>query len=270
MTRPSAQETPSAMDAFAEIASDLTGRRRILFLDFDGTLTPIVDRPELALLPPETRDTLRKLSRDTVIVIVSGRARRDVEALVGLEGLIYAGSHGFDIAGPSHRPIAYQRGGEQLPALRQAAEELRRRLGGIDGAIVEMKTYAVAVHYRLVADANLAAVEQAVEAAARRHPGLRKTTGKKILELRPAIDWDKGKAVLWLLDALGFDARDAPPLYIGDDVTDEDAFAALDGRGIAILVASTPQPTRARFRLRDPAEVQCFLARLASRGPTPS
>lgn len=255
------------MDSFEEIASALAGGRRVLFLDYDGTLTPIVDRPELAVLSPGMRDTLHELSRDTLIVIISGRERGDVEALVGLDGLIYAGSHGFDIAGPSHRPVAHQRGAEQLPALRQAAEELRRSLAAIDGVLVETKTYAVAVHYRLAGDQHLDAIEYAVETAARRHPGLRKTTGKKVLELRPAIDWDKGKAVLWLLDALGFNERDAPPLYIGDDVTDEDAFAALERRGIAILVACAPRPTRARFRLRDPKEVQRFLARLASLQP---
>jgi alpha,alpha-trehalase len=89
-----------------------------------------------------------------------------------------------------------------------------------------------------------------------------KTSGKKVLELRPNILWDKGKAVLWLLDRLGLDEADVVPFYLGDDITDRDAFKALHGRGISILVAETPRPTYADYRLSDAAEVGVFLNEL--------
>ncbi len=110
---------------------------------------------------------------------------------------------------------------------------------------------------------------------AERIPGLRRTGGKQVLELRPDLPWDKGRAVLWLLEALGLDGEDTVPLYLGDDETDEDAFAALvrRGRGHGILVGA-PAPgrgTAARYGLRDPDEVRAFLERLTARlDPGPS
>jgi alpha,alpha-trehalase len=94
---------------------------------------------------------------------------------------------------------------------------------------------------------------------------LRRTEGKKVFELRPSLDWDKGKAVLWLLTELGLDGPGIMPLYIGDDDTDEDAFEALEGRGIAILVADSPRSTRAQYRLDSPQAVGEFLRRLIPR-----
>jgi alpha,alpha-trehalase len=107
-------------------------------------------------------------------------------------------------------------------------------------------------------------VEEAVDAALKANPELRKTYGKKVFELRPRIDWDKGRAVLWLLAALGLDRPDVLPLYLGDDDTDEDAFVALAGRGIGILVADRPQETAAEYRLKDPDAVGRFLHALTT------
>jgi alpha,alpha-trehalase len=109
----------------------------------------------------------------------------------------------------------------------------------------------------------VADVEEAVDSILARSEGLRRTEGKKVFELRPDIDWDKGKAVLWLLDALGFDDEDVMPLYIGDDVTDEDAFRALKGMGLSILVGDPSQTTQADYRLEDPDAVGCLMERLA-------
>ena len=128
--------------------------------------------------------------------------------------------------------------------------------------LIEEKTTALAVHYRLVADADVPVVEAAVDAVLERHPDLRKTGGKKIFELRPREDWHKGKAILWLLDALGLGGDDVTPIYLGDDETDEDAFVALKGRGIGIHVSEPPQPTAADYGLRDPDEVHAFLEAL--------
>ncbi|MFQ5773604.1 MAG: trehalose-phosphatase [Kiloniellaceae bacterium] len=257
-------EIPSALDALDGVATLIRDKQVAVFLDYDGTLTPIVERPDLAALPREMRATLAGLAEACTVAVVSGRSREDVAKLVGLDQLFYAGSHGFDIAGPDGREIHHKQGHNCVPVLRAAERDLRRRLARIDGALVEGKTFAVAVHYRLVAKAAVPLVRAAVDAVAAKHPELRKTGGKKVYELRPGMDWDKGKAVLWLLDALGLGGADVAPVYLGDDVTDEDAFAALKGRGIGICVSEAPQPTLADYRLRDPDEVRKFLQGLTA------
>ena len=93
---------------------------------------------------------------------------------------------------------------------------------------------------------------------------MRKTRGKKIFELRPNMDWDKGKAVLWLLGALDFNEAGVVPLYLGDDITDRDAFQAIRGKGISFLVAEQPQPSCADYRLSDTADVRAFLNELTA------
>ena len=133
----------------------------------------------------------------------------------------------------------------------------------VAGAIVEDKGFSLSVHYRLADPARIPELERAVDAALADQPRLRKHHGKMVFEVRPRIEWDKGRAVLWLLEALGLDHPGIFPLYLGDDVTDEDAFRALRGRGVGILVADTPGESCAEFTLRDTSEVRQFLDRLA-------
>ncbi len=255
---------PSALDRWDEIAARLDGRRPALFLDYDGTLSPIAPRPELATLPEETRDVLRRLAARFPVVIVSGRGREDVAALVGLEGLAYAGSHGFDISGPAGPQSLRLEVGEGIPEkIETAAERVRRDLEGTPGVLVEPKRFAVSVHFRLADEKDLPWIERAVDEAVAATPGLRKAHGKKLFELRPDLDWDKGRALLWLLDALGLDRPDVLPFYIGDDLTDEDAFRAVRDCGIGILVAEEPRETAARYGLRSTGEVREVLERLA-------
>ena len=156
-----------------------------------------------------------------------------------------------------------------LGPLDEAEEGLRRRLVDVVGAQVERKKFAVAVHYRRVADDEVPLVEQTVEAEAERHPELRVSGGKRVFEIRPDIDWDKGRAVLWALRALGVDRAAAVPLYVGDDVTDEDAFAALAAtsvgpRALSIVVGGGERGTRAEFSLPDTDALEEFLGRLAA------
>jgi len=253
---------PSALERWDEIERRLAGRRPAIFLDYDGTLSPIAPRPELATLPEPTRRVLSRLARRGPVAILSGRGREDVAALVGLDELTYAGSHGFDIAGPALRREL----GEGIPErIDQASERLHRRLSGVDGVLVEPKRFAVAVHFRLADAADLPRIEAAVDAVQAELPDLRKVDGKKVFELRPDINWDKGRALLWLLDTLHIEAADGAviPLYIGDDVTDEDAFRAIGDRGIGILVAEEPRATAAAYSLRDADEVRLFLEKLA-------
>ena len=251
---------PSALDSSTDLARQLESKRPILFLDYDGTLTPIVARPELALLDEAVRHTLAALAQRFPVAIVSGRDRADVQRLVGIDGLIYAGSHGFDISRPGLRT---EHGAAYLPDLADAEAELRRSLNPIRGALLERKTYSLAVHVRGLPPDAAVAVEAAVDTTISRHTRLRKGTGKMVFELLPRIDWHKGHAVLHILETLRLPAADVLPIHIGDDRTDEDAFAALAGRGVGILVAESPRRSAAYYTLRNPDEVHRFLLRLS-------
>jgi alpha,alpha-trehalase len=263
-----AEPVPLALEARTEIFDRMRGKRPAVFLDYDGTLTPIVDRPDLAVLSEAMRGTIRRLAAACTVAIVSGRDRADVQNLVGIDALFYAGSHGFDIAGPGGRSMQHAEAQRFAPVLRRATEELRRRVGSIPGSLVEEKRFAIAVHYRLVAEEDVKEIERAVAEVAARHDELRRTGGKKVFELRPRLDWHKGKAVAWLRDALGVAGPAVLPFYFGDDETDEDAFETLREDGIGVLVAAAAQPTRARYRLRDTEEVRRFLDDLAAAAET--
>jgi trehalose 6-phosphate phosphatase len=250
---------PSALDRMGEIIRHLGGKRVAVFLDYDGTLTPIVDRPDQALLSHDMRQTVRDLAEQCTVAVISGRDLGDVQGLVGIDTIYYAGSHGFDIAGPKGKRMEYQRGTDFLPVLDRAERELYGRLDKITGALVERKKFSIAVHYRNVEPKNFRAVEETVDKVLADFPKLRKSSGKKVYELQPRIDWHKGNALLWLLQTLRMDEPEVLPLYIGDDATDEDAFKVLGNRGIGIVVAKGPRPTAARYFLEDPNAVQRFL-----------
>jgi len=252
------------MDKLGEIAHQVRGKAVVLLLDYDGTLTPIVERPEQARLPPELRPVLASLSERALVAIVSGRDRSDVAARVGVGNLFYAGSHGFDISGPRGWHLKHQRGTKFLPVLDRAEQELRERLGNLPGVQVERKEFGIAAHYRNAHEDDVSTVRKAVELLQDAHADdLRIRTGKKVLELQPRIDWDKGKAATWLLGALQLEPERTVPVYIGDDETDEDAFRALRYIGIGIVVEGRrARDTFARYRLESPAQVRSFLEEL--------
>ena len=254
---------PSALNRVEEIIAGAGGKRLAVFLDYDGTLTPIVRHPENALLSDSVRQTLRELSAHAPIAILSGRDLDDVRRRVDLDGIVYAGSHGFDIAGP--RGLCRQVATEFLPNLHAAENELHDTLDRIPGAQVERKHFSIAAHYRNVRENDVPRVQRVVDKVAARHRELRRIDGKKVYELLPAIDWDKGKAVIWLLETLDLESGSVHPIYIGDDRTDEDAFRALKQVGAGILVSEESHPTTASYSLKDPAEVERFLRALTSR-----
>jgi len=249
---------PSALNHVQEIVR--RDDRPAVFLDYDGTLTPIVSRPDRALLMDSTRAILRTLAAKMPVAILSGRDLNDVRKRVDIDRIVYAGSHGFDIAGP--RGVRRQEATEFLPALDFAEKELREKLAGIAGALIERKRFSIAAHYRNVNESDVSKVEQCVNEVAERHRELRKMDGKKVYEMLPGVDWDKGKAVLWLLKTLGLERAKGRPIYIGDDRTDEDAFSALEKSGVGILVSEQPRSTAARYALKNPAEVERFLREL--------
>jgi trehalose 6-phosphate phosphatase len=253
----------TALEQREEIFRQAQGKQLAVFLDYDGTLTPIVARPEEAVLDRGIRQTLRELAKYCAVAVISGRDLQDVQNLAGLDGIFYAGSHGFEISGPQGRHLEHQGGKQFLPALERAEKSLRDRLEQkIQGVQVERKKFAIAVHYRRAAEGKVREVEGVVDQVQQESGRLRKTAGKKVFELQPDIDWHKGKALLWLLEQLGMAGPEVLPFYLGDDVTDEDAFKVLKDRGIGIAVQEQPISTAARYRLRGPDEVKKFLKAL--------
>jgi alpha,alpha-trehalase len=253
---------PHALAHLATITADIDGRRPAVFLDYDGTLTSIVDDPAEAVLSEAGRRAISRLARLCTVAVISGRDLADVREMIGIDDLVVAGSHGFDIAGPgwTHQ---HEVGSGALPALAAAADEIERELGSVAGALVERKQFAVTVHFRRVDPAEHARFDDVVERVAHAHPELRRTGGKMIHELRPDIEWDKGRALRFLLDQLRLDTSDTIPIYLGDDETDEDALAAVAADGIGIVVGADDRPTAASFRVDDPGEAIALLGELA-------
>lgn len=262
------RDVQSALARRQELAMRLKGKRVVVFLDYDGTLTPIVARPELAVLSLKMRAIVGSLAERCTVAIISGRDRLDVQKLVSLENLFFAGSHGFDIAGPGGKSIQHEMGGAWAGILSQVRTRLTRELENIEGLLIEPKKFSIAVHYRLVAGKEAKQkIKSAVDRVLADHSQLRMTPGKMVWDIQPRIDWDKGKAVLWLLKALHLDSPEFVPIYLGDDVTDEDAFRALEGRGIGIFVGHAKseggdRDTAADYVLKDPDEVGTFLETL--------
>ncbi len=263
-------DLPPALESSGDLNARMAGKRLAVFLDYDGTLTPIVARPELAVMADGMRTVIRNLADRCSVCIVSGRDRPDVENLVGIDNLIFAGSHGFDIASPDGRAIQKEQGAEFAGLLQDVITRLHEIMDPIGGALIEPKKASVAAHYRLVAEDQKHKVKDVVDEILAANPNsLKVTPGKMVWEIQPKIDWDKGKAVLYLLNALGLDTDDVVPMYVGDDVTDEHAFEALSGRGINIFVGDLADPevgersTAADYICKDQDEVGRFLDSLA-------
>lgn len=255
-------DLPSGMQSLEKIKKTPAAHVAI-FLDYDGTLSPIVERPEDANLKPEARHDLQKLAEKYTVAVVSGRDLADVRARVGMDNLIYAGSHGFDIAGPDGLHMMSERAEEFLPTLDITEKELIDELAAIEGAQVERKKFTIAIHFRRVAPEAQEEVKAVVDRVAARHENLRKAYGKMVIELQPRIEWHKGKAILWLLEALKLDPETTLPIYIGDDITDEDAFKALPVNGIGIAVKGGNHPTAASYSLENTEEVHEFIRLLS-------
>ena len=223
----------------AELAGRLARARPAVFLDYDGVLTPIVDRPADAVMGEDMRATVRALAARCPVCVVSGRDRATIYELMGFDDLIVAGSHGFDIHDPATGTITHDAstGFEDLVA--DVTERVEAGAADIEGTLVEPKHASVALHYRAVDPAEHARVQDLVDAVLAEHPDrLKVTPGKFVHEIQPKIDWNKGRAVAHLLEVLDLTGDDVLPLYLGDDVTDEDAFRALAerGNGVGILV----------------------------------
>jgi alpha,alpha-trehalase len=275
-------EIPNALESYRTVAAVIDDHRPAVCLDYDGTLSAIVPDPDSARLVDGAEQTLSRLAERCPVAILSGRDLADIRDRVAVPGLWYAGSHGFETVAPDG---TYRQNGEAaaaVPVLQRAAAELREKLADIKGSRVEHKRFAVAVHYRDVAASDVGEVVASTYRVGRREH-LRVTNGRKVVELRPDVDWNKGTTLAWIrgqIEAAGpatsegtagaatsrKDAGEVMPIFIGDDLTDEDAFDAVKTDGIGILVRHTEDGDRrsaARFTLEGPDQVCGFLDRVA-------
>jgi trehalose-phosphatase len=249
VTRRPLSKVPTAMDRWDPVAALLEGRRVVVFLDFDGTLAPIVDDPEAAAAPPATREALERLARACTVAIVSGRGLDDVAARVDVPGLWFAGSHGFELQGPDGEHHEQHAVDDALPAMDEAEEELRDELGSEEGVQVERKRFAIAVHTRRADEDASERAEAVVDRIGEERGELRVTGGRAVRELRPDVDWDKGAALRWVLDQLLDDDAGRPTVavYAGDDLTDEDALRTVQRDGIGIVVVNDEHGDRGTY-----------------------
>ncbi|MDD5703889.1 MAG: trehalose-phosphatase, partial [Dehalococcoidales bacterium] len=227
-------------------------------------------RPELAVLPEENRQLLCELAhqRQFTVGIISGRALSDLKGLVGVEGIVYAGNHGFEIEGSDWSFISPV-SDEIRPLFRVIRQVLSLTLSTIKGVLIEDKGMTLSVHYRQVDEEKASDIKTLVERAVSdsSYRGLfRITAGKKVYEVRPAIDWDKGKAISLLIEKYGKGGKNSGlvPIYMGDDLTDEDGFREIEKyeNGITVHVGEVRDNTAARYYLKSTDEVQKFLVEM--------
>ncbi len=254
---------PDALRSFNQIAGVAGARRPAFFFDFDGTLSEIVDDPDAATLVPGAAKALTSLAALYPVAVLSGRGLSDIRERIDIPGLWYAGSHGFETVSPDGSAYSNETAAAAVPALETAAADLAGRFAAIEGVAVEHKRYAVAVHYRNAAAHVAPSISAAVHDIGRRL-GLKVTTGRKVVELRPDIDWDKGRTLRWIVERIT-GQEPLLPIFIGDDLTDEDAFDAVLHDGIGIVVRHTEdgdRATGARYSLDNPDRVREFIERL--------
>ncbi|RVW56262.1 putative trehalose-phosphate phosphatase J [Vitis vinifera] len=270
---------PSALRTFEQITNASEGKQIVMFLDYDGTLSPIVEDPDQAFMSKEMRAAVKDVARYFPTAIVSGRCRDKVYRFVKLSELYYAGSHGMDIKGPAKgrkykkvRTISTPYTGDQsllcqpasefLPMIDEVYKALLEKTKSTPGAKVENNKFCLSVHFRCVDEQRWTALAEQVRLVLNQYPKLRLTQGRKVLEIRPTIKWDKGNALEFLLESLGYaNSNDVFPIYIGDDRTDEDAFKVLRnrGQGFGILVSKFPKETSASYSLQEPTEARTLI-----------
>jgi trehalose-phosphatase len=235
-----------------------------LGLDYDGTLVPIAPRPEEARPTPAVLALLSQFAQtpSVEVAVLSGRPLPDLCALLPVPGIVYAGTHGLEIRMTSGETQSLLPAGAFSTVMARLRQEAQLMVAGKPGFLVEDKRHALALHYRLAREDEGERVVAQFLAFIRAYQGrgvaLEVLRGKKVIEVRP-VGVNKGKAVQFLL---GSGSKATLPLYLGDDVTDEDAFRVLTGRGLTILVADPPRRTAAQYYLSNPEEVSCFLSRM--------
>ena len=251
-----------------KIEKALKGRFIFLFLDYDGTISPIAGMPYKAVISKKTKELLKRLSVHPrrKVAIISGRALQDIQNKIGLKHVIYAGNHGLEIKSPNIN-FQYPLTPGHRSVIRNINRGLKHGLRGLKGVLIENKTICLSLHYRLAKKKDIPLIKAIFKEATFPYIVSEKvkiSSGKKLLEVRPPVNWNKGSVVKSLL-AIQKDflkSKSINPIYIGDDSTDEDAFKALRKKGITIFIGK-PGSSLAKYYLKNTSEVIKFLKLIA-------
>ncbi len=231
-----------------------------LFLDFDGTISPIISDPSKAELLDGVFDLISELSHYLKICIITGRDTEFIQNKIMIKNLVYAASHGFDISFSHDFHYEPEVTKEFINELNDGEFYFNKLLGFIPGIVMERKKYGLALHYRMIKSTEMREkIIHEVKKYAAKRVVFKIHEGEMVIELLPNLNWDKGKAIIKIYEVMNLDKNQHPPLYIGDGKTDEDAFKEMRNWGVSILVSFEARPSMASFHLRGPEEVKAFL-----------
>ena len=261
-----------------KVYEGVAGNKQILLaLDFDGTLAEIVPNPKDAALPGPRLKLLEALNNQPrfAVAVISGRSLEDLKRRVSLRDITYAGNHGLEISGPGFYHIPPE--AEQFRiTVAEIGEVLESALTGISGIIFEHKGLSMSIHYRLVPRNQRALALRTIRQITKPYLDgvkLKVTKGKQVVNLLPPMVWHKGSALAWLLKLLDpFPQKigSVLPIYIGDDVTDEDAFTTVSEKGFTIRVGYPKPSSKAKYYVKSPNEVEIVLQGLLDHATTTS
>ncbi len=253
-----------------KVFEDVANNGQILVaLDFDGTLADIVPNPADASLPESRLKLLEDLNNQPrfAVAIVSGRTLEDLKSRVNLSDVAFAGDHGLEISGPGFHHIPPE-AEEFRTTVAEIGEALEAALKGVPGVIFEHKGLSMSIHFRLTPPDQRVSVLHTIRRISNPYLDgntLRMVKGKEVVNLLPPVDWHKGSALKWLLELLDSLPRrvgGSLPIYIGDDVTDEDAFKEVAEKGFAIRVGRPKPSSAAPYYVNSIDEVEVVLQAL--------
>lgn len=256
------------INEWIKIEKKINNKHLCIFLDFDGTLVPIRRDPRDVKLSKSGRNILKGIVglKDVSIAIISGRALKEIKKLVSVKGITYAGNHGFELEGPGIKrtiPKALK----TVRVLQEIKRELCSKTRKYKGVIVEDKGLTLSMHFRMAGKNKVDKILQLFDNITGPYIASKKirvTRGKKVREIRPPQDWDKGKIVSLILNDKRKRSRNSiVPFYIGDDKTDEDAFRYLRKKGFTIrVIGIDKRKTNAEYFLNNTGEVKIFLKKV--------
>lgn len=244
-----------------QLASLFQKKKPVVFLDFDGTLAPIVKNPDEAKIPEDILEIVKQLARKTFVGVISGRGLEDLKSRMDIPGVYFAGCHGFELSEEIPHKELVKQAQNYLPLLDKAESLLKKAFSKFPGAFVERKKFAIAAHYRNAEPAHEPEILAQVKSLMNGFDGLKVNSGKKVFDIKPDLDWHKGKALIYLYENCIPVSADFLPLFIGDDVTDEDAFRSVkEISGLGFIVDRPQRETEASYYINGTEGVREFLS----------
>ena len=242
----------------------------VVFLDYDGTLAPISSCPDKATLPNPTRKALRDIvkNKKITVVVISGRMLKQVKKMVGVKGIYYAGCHGLEMENNALEGFSGKLKKAKI-LIKHAKLELKKSLKAsmlLKHVNIEDKGLILGLHYRRAEAHDVKRIRKIFYATIKPYmlsKDIVVAKNKKVLEIKPNINWDKGSYCIYFLNKIKSRYKKILPVYIGDDKTDESAFAALKGEAITVFVRGERKNSLAKYYLDSTSEVRNFLKQLA-------